>query len=75
MKIALPTKDELGRWMTGGGILWAANIIKSRNSPDFVWLALATFGMVFGTVFLYLTIRANIYALIRRRQGRKIASQ
>ena len=75
MKIALPAKNELGRWMTGGGILWAANIIKSRHSPDFIWLALATLGMVFGVVFIYLTIRANIYALIRRRQGREIARQ
>ncbi|GAA0260656.1 hypothetical protein GCM10009126_27630 [Rhodanobacter caeni] len=75
MKIALPTKDELGRWMTGGAVIGAANLMKFRHDPDFWWLCSVAFGSIIAIVFLYLTARANIYALIRRRQGRKISRQ
>jgi len=75
MKIALPSKEEVGRWMTGGSVIWAASIVKSRNSPDFWWLSLVTFGMTSAAILLYLTIRANIYAFIRRRKRSDVASE
>jgi hypothetical protein len=49
--------------------------VKSRNSPDFAWLAMTTFGMVLGVVLLYLTVRANVYALIRRRKRGDVAGE
>jgi len=75
MKIALPTKDELGRWMTGGSVLCAASSVKAWGRPDFVVVALSVWLIMAGAVLLYLTIRANVYAAFASRQRRKIARQ
>jgi len=75
VKIALPTKDELGRWVTGMTVVFAgAAATKSGLSDHWVAAALAWL-LLLSCVLLYLTIRANVYALIRRRKRGDVARQ
>lgn len=75
MKMAIPKREELGRWLTGGGVVWAGALMKFLHDPDFWPLALVTGGGVLAIVLLYLTIRANVYAVIRRHQRSEIAGE
>lgn len=68
MKISLPTKEEVGTWLTVMGVLCAGAIGGKGDVSKFLlpgfyaWCLLACFAL------LYLTIRATIRAAIRQRR-------
>ena len=75
MKIALPGKEEVGRWTLGMSVLLVGCAVGKSGISHHLGATAIAWLLLFSCVLLYLTARANVYALIRRRERGDIAGK
>lgn len=68
MKISFPSKEEVGRWTLGMSVVLAGAAAGKSGLSNHLDAVAAAWLLLFSCILLYLTIRANVYALIRRRK-------
>lgn len=74
MKITLPTRQEVGAWLTGATVI-CAGILAGKRDASYIGPAFVAWLIFCAAALLYLTVRANIRAALAARKRGDIAGQ
>ena len=69
MKIALPSKAELGNWLFGLTVCCAGIVASKRNLSEWLWPGVVAWLVLASCILIFLTARATI------RQRRNVSGE